>query len=137
MVLIVHIYIKFKILRVIFIIIVYEFLAPSSPPANVLATATSSISINVIWDEVPPIDQNGVITMYEILYIPLNDFGGLISANTTNVSKSDFNATLLDLQEYVNYTISVRPYTSEGPGPYSPSMIVLTLEDSEFASILD
>ena len=102
-----------------------------------LATATSSISINVIWDEVPPIDQNIVITMYEILYIPWNDFGGLISANTTNVSRSDFNVTLLDLQEYVIYIISVRPYTSEGPGPYSPFVIVLTLEDSEFASILD
>ena len=107
------------------------FLAPASPPANVTAMATSPTSINVMWNIVPPIDQNGVITMYEIQYIPLNDFGGQISGNVSNVSGSGLNITLLHLQEYVNYSISVHAYTSEGPGPYSNPEYELTEEDSE------
>ena len=35
------------------------------------------------------------------------------------------------LQEYVNYTISVRAYTNAGAGPYSDPVTVLTNEDGE------
>ena len=95
--------------------------------------AASPTSIDVMWNIVPPIDQNGVITMYEIEYIPLNDFGGQISGNVSNVSGSVLNITLLYLQEYVNYIISVRAYTSEGPGPYSNPEYELTEEECELA----
>ncbi len=84
--------------------------------------------------EVPLIDQNGVITVYEILYLPLNNFSGLISSNSTSVSGSEFSVTLLDLEEYVNYSISVRAYTIVGPGPYSEEEIQLTLEAGEIAT---
>ena len=102
--------------------------------------ATSSISIDVMWYEVPPIDQNGVIIAYEIIYAPLEDFTGVIGINYTNVSGSDLSVSLVRdlsvslvrLQEYVNYSIQVRAYTSEGPGPYSSPVIELTLEDSKF-----
>ncbi len=36
---------------------------------------------------------------------------------------------LQDLEEYVNYTISVRAYTSVGAGNYSGEITVLTWED--------
>ena len=87
--------------------------------------STSPTSIDVIWDEVPAIDQNGIITMYEVMYTPLNTFGGQISANTTNVSESELMVTLSYLQEFVNYSISVRAYTSAGQGPDS-TVIELT-----------
>ena len=93
--------------------------------------AASPTSIDVMWNIVPPIDQNGVIMMYEIQYIPLNDFGGQISGNVSNVSGSVLDITLLYLQEHVNYSIAVRAYTSEGPGPYSNPEYELTEEDSE------
>ncbi len=86
------------------------------------------------WNEVAPIDQNGVITMYEVMYTPLEDFGGQISANTTNVSGLEQSVFLNYLQEYVNYTITVRAYTQEGPGLSSSEMTVLTSEAGKILS---
>ena len=82
-----------------------------------MAMAVSSTEIRVCWDQVPPINQNGEITTYEIQYVPLETFEGQISTNTVNT----FNGSVLmtGLEEYVEYNISVRAYTSEGPGPYS------------------
>ena len=87
--------------------------------------SASPTSIYVMWDEVPAIDQNGIITMYEVMYTPLNTFGGQISANTTSVSGSESMVTLSYLQEFVNYSISVRAYTTAGQGPES-TVIELT-----------
>ena len=97
--------------------------------------ATTSTSIAVMWNEVSPIEQNGVIIAYEITYIPLENFTETIGINSTNVSGSDLSVSLIGLQEYVNYSIQVRAYTSVGPGPYSNSMIELTLEDSKFRKL--
>ena len=105
--------------------------APTSPPSNVMATAVSPTSIMVTWDMVPPIDQNGVITMYEVLYEPLEAFNGAIMSNTTTVDGTARAVNLTGLEEYVNYTISVRAYTSAGEGPYSDGVIELTNEDGK------
>ncbi len=43
------------------------FTEPATPPVNVMATATSPRSISVMWENVLEIDQNGIITMYEVL----------------------------------------------------------------------
>ena len=83
------------------------------------ALANSSTTIIVTWDIVPPIDQNGVITMYEVLYEPLETFGGAIQNQTRNVSGTEMSVVLTNLEEFVNYSISVRAYTSVGEGPYS------------------
>ena len=93
------------------------------------AVSISPTQVNVTWGEVPPADQNGMIIAYEVEYIPLEDFDGAIGKNTTNVSV--LLVTLMRLQEYVNYTISVRAYTNAGAGPYSDPVIVLTNEDGE------
>ena len=83
-----------------------------------------------MWDEVVRIDQNGVITMYEVMYTPLEDFDGTIMTKTTNVT--DLSVLLTDLEEYVNYTISVRAFTSAGAGNYSDPVTVLTNEDGKY-----
>lgn len=79
------------------------------------------------WDEVLPIDRNGIITEYEVLYEPLETFGGLLSPlsmNTTNLVV-DF----MGLVPFTNYNISIRAYTSVGPGPYSEPIANRTLEE--------
>ena len=93
------------------------------------ATALTSTEILVTWEEVPAIDENGVITMYEVEFVPLETFDGQIATNSVIIS--DLNATLTDLEEYVEYDISVRAYTSVGPGPYSDPITIRTLEDSK------
>ena len=100
---------------------------PTNPPDNVRATATSSTTIVVMWHNVPPIDQNGVITMYEVMYTPSQDFGGAIGTRTTNVT--ELSVLLMNLEENINYSISVLSYTSVGPGPNSDPLTILTNED--------
>ena len=108
------------------------FTAPSSPPANVSAVTVSSTEILVTWDIVPPIDQNGIITMYEVLYVPLETFGGAVGPLTVNVSGSEMSVVLTDLEEFLTYTISVRAYTNVADGPYSQAIAALTFEDGTF-----
>ena len=93
------------------------------------ASANSSTTIEVSWDIVPPIHQNGIITMYEVLYQPLETFDGSIMTQTMNVT--EMSANLSDLEEFVNYTISVRAYTRVGAGNYSEGMTVMTPEDGK------
>ena len=82
-----------------------------------------------MWDKVPLMNQNGIITMYEVMYQPLETFNGNIATKTINLT--NMSVLLADLQEFVNYTISVRAYTSVGAGPYSDEVTVLTLEDGK------
>ena len=102
--------------------------APASPPDNVQTAVLSSTEIRVSWSEVPEIDRNGIITMYEVKYEPLMTFGVLTPAtvNTTNLT-----IIVGGLEEDVEYNISVRAYTSVGPGPYSEEITDRTFEDGE------
>ena len=102
-------------------------LAPSSFPQGVTAITVSSTEILVSWDEVPTIDQNGVIILYDVQYEPLMTFGGELMTMTMNTSNSSI--VLGRLQEYVEYNVSVRAYTSVGPGPFSPGVDNQTFED--------
>ena len=80
------------------------------------------------WTEIPGIDHNGIITMYEVMYEPLMTFGVLTPATVTTT-----NLTIIvgGLEEYVEYNISVRAYTSVGPGPYSEGVTNRTFGDGE------
>ena len=112
------------------VIICHHFpLAPSSFPQDVTAATVSSTEILVSWDEVPAIDQNGIIILYEVQYEPLMIFSRqlmTIAMNTSNTS-----IVLGGLQEYVEYNISVRAYTIVGPGPFSPGVDNRTFEDGK------
>ena len=110
-------------------LILHRDVGPASAPINVAAVSISPTQVNVTWGEVLPADQNGIIITYELEYIPLEDFDGAIEKNTTNVSV--LSVILMRLQEYVNYTITVRAYTNAGAGPYSDPVTVLTNEDGE------
>ena len=106
---------------------------PATPPQNVNATAFSSTQITVTWDEVPAIDQNGIIVIYEVRFDPLQLTDVLMTEyrNTT-----DMSVVLTGLQEYVDYNISVRAYTSVGPGPLSEDVTERTFEDRELFTLL-
>ena len=116
------------------VILLFQYLhtpystAPDAAPENVSATALSSTEIEVSWKQVPYCDQNGVITMYEIKYEPWEC--ELIQYINTNSPVLAMNLT--GLEEYVEYDITVRAYTSEGPGPYSdPPVTERTLENGK------
>ena len=88
---------------------------------------SSSRSILVKWDEVPANQQNGIITAYTITYKSLteNDNGNV------QVNGSVRQAVLTNLQEYVNYNITVFASTVKGNGPATVPIIVSTDQDSK------
>lgn len=102
------------------------FTVPSSPPVNVSAVVQNSTSVAVTWEDIPLIEQNGEIITYEVRIEPLNTFNGAISVDRINTSNT--SVTLTNLEEFVNYSISVRGYTIVGPGNYSDPLTVMTLE---------
>ena len=110
----------------------FLYTAPSSPPSNVTAMVNSSTSIIVTWDVVPPIDQNGIILYYGVQSEPLETFGGLISSQRHySVSGSQMSFVLTNLEEFVDYDISVRAYNSAGWGPYSGDITAMTQQDGK------
>ena len=80
------------------------------------------------WEEVSVLNRNGIIVAYEVLYDPLETFGGQLQSQTLN--STNLSAYLTELEEFVNYSISVKAYTRVGSGPYSERIYAKTLEDS-------
>ena len=95
-----------------------NLIVPSSPVRN-LTTSTEGLnatSIFVSW-EVPILnDLNGVLVNYSISY-----FGIEIDTDLRVIYLSDPNEnttyTLIKLQEYTTYSISIAAYTEVGKGP--------------------
>ena len=117
-------------------IFTFDYPVPSSSPRNISAMAISPTTISVQWETFDPIDENGNIIAYEIMYTPEQTFNGLIRTSMMNVSEFDLSVNLTELQEYVNYTVSVRAYTSVGAGLYSNEVTILTPEDGNYIMYL-
>ena len=96
---------------------------------NVTVVNITSTSIMLIWEEVPAIDQNGVITQYEVEYNQ-STFDSVPA--TQNKIVNSTMTVLTGLEEYVEYSIQVRAYTSVGPGPQSNVTFVTTDEDGNY-----
>ena len=89
---------------------------------------TSSTSILVRWDNVPPFDQNGIITSYTIKYQSQTE----AHQGSAVAGPNDRKKELRGLKEYVNYDIRVLASTWKGDGPESnPAIVVRTDQDSK------
>ena len=108
-------------------------LVPNAPPDNVQALTRSSTAILVTWDPVPEIDRNGIIIQYQVEFNQ-STFNEISSSNLTTADGLQLMVELDGLEEYVNYSIRVRAYTSVGPGPFSVAVVNRTLEDGEISS---
>ena len=105
-------------------------LVPNAPPDNVQAITSSSTTILVTWDPVPEIDRNGIITQYEVEFNQ-STFNEISTSNLTTTNGPQLMVELEGLEEYVEYTVRVRAFTSVGPGPFSVAMVNRTLENGE------
>ena len=82
----------------------------------------------MIWDPVPEIERNGRIVRYEVQY----NQSTLDEIPLTNVREALTSALLLYfLQEFVEYSVTVKSYNGVGAGPFSPVVNFRTLESSE------
>ena len=89
----------------------------------------------VTWERVLAIDENGIIINYEVRFEPLEFTETLTTSSVNTTDTIDLTVVLRALQEYVEYNISVRAYTSVGPGPYSDPVTQRTLEDRKLVHI--
>ena len=91
---------------------------------------SSSTSILVEWNEVPAVEQNGIITGYTITYKSQtqNDNG------TVEVNGSVRETELTNLKKFVKYNITVFASTVKGGGPASNPIVVRTDQDSKYFS---
>ena len=108
--------------------LLFSLTEPNAPPADVRGNNASSTSILVQWEEVPAADQNGIILSYTVTYKALLNGIEL----TKNVTAPTTEATLTNLNEYTNYSITVFAWTAKGAGNVSAAIIVITDEDSEY-----
>ena len=104
---------------------IFQSSVPAAPPRDVQATAISSTEIMVTWDEIRGLDQNGVIIEYEVQIEPLDSPAN----NTVGPLNTTRLLIVVTSLEELFYNISVRAYTSVGPGPYSDPVTVRTSED--------
>jgi len=91
----------------------------------------NSTSISVFWNEPPFLDQNGVITGYQVNVTNINRTNVSTVVNVTNTSH-----IALDLQEFEAYDIEVAAMTAVGLGPFSDPVRNQTLEDSKCFTLI-
>ena len=110
------------------------FTVPNEPPDNVQAITRSSTAILVMWDPVPEIDRNGIIIQYQVEFNQ-STFNEISTSNLTTTNGSQLMVELDGLEEFVNYSVRVRAFTSVGPGPFSVAVMTRTLEDGELCIV--
>ena len=110
------------------------FTVPNEPPDNVQAITRSSTAILVMWDPVPEIDRNGIIIQYQVEFNQ-STFNEISTSNLTTTNGSQLMVELDGLEEFVNYSVRVRAYTSVGPGPFSVAVVNRTLEDGKLNNV--
>ena len=67
------------------------------------------------WEEVPEIDRNGDITTYEVRVDPAQ----FQNIRFETVPGSELVLVVDELEEFVEYSFTIRAYTIVGPGPFS------------------
>ena len=106
---------------------------PSASPEDVEAVGKSSSELFVSWSEVPDVDQNGIISRYEVELKPTQSQS---SRDISVIPTDSRNMTVGRLEIFTQYAIRVRALTNIGSGPYSDEILAATLEDGEHKIII-
>ena len=104
-----------------------SFSGPSATPIKLEATTLAPTSVNVSWEQIPNISRNGILIAYEVKYT-WSLGSGQTGVSYRNTSGAANHLVLTMLQECVQYSISVRAYTSKGPGPFSEPVVDSSLK---------
>ena len=111
-----------------------SFPAPTAPPGQVSAKATSPTSLLVTWSAVPEQRSHGKILLHHVYISRANkpdDYRLFPAQNTTQL-------LLADLQAYTLYAIRVSARSSIGEGPKSAPITARTMEGGKiYKSLLE
>ena len=103
---------------------------PTGYPQNVAALTSSSTVIQVQWEPVPISERNGDIIDYEIK-LNQTTFPDLPLYGPRYTNGTMLSLALTGLEEFVEYTVRVRAYTSAGFGHFSPPVSSKAFPDSK------
>lgn len=99
-------------------------LAPDAPPLLVMVMASSHVAVAISWALPALFNHHGIVISYDILY-ESDTTSGLAEGVTGTMT------TVMGLEEFVQYNVSVRARTSVGPGPFSEPISATTEEYCE------
>ena len=105
---------------------------PETPPVNCEAIAIDSTTIMITWS--PPVMPNGIITNYNVSYVPDQSLSTADYSTDRNVSvaigNNDTAYDVSSLRIATNYYVAIAAHTMLGIGPYSSdNCTVQTMED--------
>ena len=105
---------------------------PETPPMNCEATAIGSTTIMIMWS--PPAMPNGIITNYNVSYVPGQSLSTADHSADGNISvaigNNDTIYNVSSLRIATNYYVAIAAHTIVGIGPYSSdNCTVQTMED--------
>lgn len=104
------------------------FVVPSAPPQNITSEVINSTVILIFWNPPPLVNQNGIITSYQVMITNLNKTNS--SAITINTNTTSYVA--MGLQINTLYNFEVAAMTIIGLGPFSDPVSSQTFEDGQF-----
>ena len=109
-------------------------LVSDQPPPNLAAHNTSSTSIQITWDSIPPLEKYIATVAYHVTVIRADSFSdteGLhaILGACVNTTKMTLHRT--NLRKYTAYRITVAGVTEKGVGNAGAQLTVLTDEDGK------
>ena len=135
----------------------YLFIAPDSPPDNFQVFNSSSRSLRIEFDPVPPDLINGILRGYHVFYWKTRE-GNHTRKNFTITKEPGSNsvihnrrrrsavgqyhdgyplfADIYNLEEYTNYTVQIQAITILD-GVLAPPFTTLTGEDRKYGIIRD
>ncbi|XP_011267772.1 tyrosine-protein phosphatase Lar isoform X5 [Camponotus floridanus] len=97
---------------------------PTGPPTNLSYFFQTPDTVCVTWDKPLRQHRNGQIIGYDVQFNKKNDHSSTTDRNTTKT-----RAVFTDLEENTEYVFHVRAHTSQGSGPYSEKITIMTEKD--------
>ena len=112
-------------------------LVPSGAPRSLHTYGATTTTIPLSWSPPVPSEQNGLIISYSIRVYgyPFPAVNNSLNAPCVTMDYPAIDPatyTLIGLEEFNNYTISVAAVNSNGTGPYTANMTIQTLPDGEY-----
>ncbi|XP_012226663.1 tyrosine-protein phosphatase Lar isoform X5 [Linepithema humile] len=97
---------------------------PTGPPTNLSYFFQTPDTVCVTWEKPLRQHRNGQIIGYDVQFNKKNDHSTTIDRNTTKT-----RAVFTNLEENTEYVFHVRARTSQGSGPYSEKITIMTAAD--------
>ena len=110
----------------------FWYSVPAGPaPQSVNVSSINATTYMVTWEQIPEDSRNGIVLKYGVRWILMRKTQRekrtvAKRQREFNGTTAGFNYTIHGLQLCAQYGISVRAYTSAGPGPYSEQYNITT-----------